>query len=120
MGRRQPEGAIKDECRDDHARPNDLIFWQVEGKSINGFPDTFAGKVSGGAIHIEFKQPGKKPTAQQFLRIWEMRNAGVEAWWTDSVAGYRKLVRLDPGSYKVTYPEFAARVIRKKYGADAC
>lgn len=120
MSRRQPEGAIKDECRDDHARPNDLIFWQVEGKSINGFPDTFAEKVSGGAIHIEFKVPGRKPSAQQFLRIWEMRNAGVEAWWTDSVAGYRKLVRLDPGGYKVVYPEFAARVIRKKYGADAC
>lgn len=119
MARRQPEGALKDECRDDHARPNDLIFWQVEGKSVNGFPDTVAGKTSGGIVLIEFKRPKQKPTAQQYLRIWELRNAGQEAWWCDSVAGYRKLVRLDPGGYKVVYPGFAARIIRKKYGEDA-
>lgn len=117
---RQPEGLIKDDCRDNHARPNSLIFWQVEGKSINGFPDTVAGKATGGIILIEFKQPGKKPSAQQYLRLWELRDAGQEAWWTDSVAGYRKLVRLDPGGYEVIYPEFAARLIRKKYGDDAC
>jgi len=120
MSRRQPEGALKDECRDDHARPNDLIFWQVEGKGCNGLPDTLAGKMSGGTMLIEFKKPGEKPKAQQYLRMWELRNAGSEAWWCDSVAGYRKLVRLDPGGYKVSYPEFAARLIRKKYGADAC
>lgn len=119
MSKRQPEGTLKDECRDEHARPNGLIFWQVEGKSVNGFPDTVAGKATGGIILIEFKRPGPKPTAQQYLRIWELRDAGQEAWWCDSVAGYRKLVRLDPGGYRVMYPEFAARIIRKKYGADA-
>jgi len=119
VGKRQPEGLIKDQCRDEHARPNDLLFYQVEGKSCNGFPDTVAGKMSGGVIFIEYKTPGKKPNAQQFLRIWELRNAGAEAWWCSSVAEYRKLVRLDPGSYRVEYPEFAARVIRKMYGADA-
>lgn len=120
MSKRQPEALIKDECRDDHARPNDLIFWQVEGKSCNGFPDTYAGKMTGGTMLIEFKVPGRKPSAQQYLRIWEIRDAGGEAWWTDSVEGYRKLVRLDPGGYKVSYPESAARIIRKKHGADAC
>lgn len=119
MAKRQPEGLIKDECRDDHARPNDLIFWQVEGKSCNGFPDTLAGKMSGGCILIEFKRKGQTPELQQWLRIWELRDAGQEAWWCDSVEGYRRLVRLDPGGYKVVYPEFAARVIRKKYGEDA-
>ena len=117
---RQPEGRIKDECRESHAKPNDLIFIQIEGKSHNGVPDTLAGKVTGGAILIEFKVPGKKPSAQQYLRIWELRNGGIEAWWADSVEGYRRLVRLDEGRYSVAYPEFAARIIRKKYGADAC
>lgn len=120
MSKRQPEGQIKDACRDEHARPNDLVFWQIEGKSINGVPDTIAGKVSGGVIFIEFKVPGKKPNAQQFLRIWELRNAGQEAWWCDSVEGYRRLVGLDPGGYEVVYPEFSKRIIRKVHGADAC
>lgn len=120
MAKLTPEGQLKATIRDDHARPNDLIFWQVEGKGCNGFPDTLAGKATGGCMLIEFKRPGVKPNAQQYLRIWELRNAGQEAWWTDSVEGYRKLVRLDPGGYKVIYPEFAARLIRKKYGDDAC
>lgn len=119
MSKRQPEGLIKDECRDQHARPNGLIFWQIEGKSCNGVPDTLAEKMSGGAILIEFKAVGRKPNAQQFLRIWELRNAGQEAWWCDSVEGYRKLVRLDPGGYRVEYPERIKRLIRKKYGDDA-
>ena len=119
MAKRQPEGVLKDECRDRHARPHGLIFWQVEGKSINGYPDTLAGKVGGGAVHIEFKVAGKKPNAQQYLRLWEMRNAGIEAWWADSVESYRKLVLLTEGGYDVRYPEFAARIIRKKYGDDA-
>ncbi len=116
---RQPEGIIKDECRDEHARPHGLLFWQVEGKSCRGLPDTISGRVIGGIIFIEFKRPGKAPTEQQFLRIWELRDAGVEAWWCDSVAGYRKLVRLDPGSYKVEYPESAKKFIRLKHGRYA-
>lgn len=118
MPKRQPEGLIKDECRDEHARPNHLLFWQVEGKSVNGFPDTVAEKMTGGIILIEFKVPGREPADQQWLRIWELRNAGQEAWWTDSVAGYRKLVRLDPGGYRVIYPERIKRLIRKKHGDD--
>lgn len=116
---RQPEGILKDECRDEHARPNDLIFWNVEGKSVAGLPDTLCGKVTGGTIFVEFKRAGQKPRDQQYLRIWELREAGTEAWWCDSVEGYRKLVRLDPGGYKVFYPESVKRIIRKKYGRDA-
>ena len=116
---RTPEGRLKDECRDEHARPNGLIFWQVEGKGCNGFPDTLAGKFTGRGILIEFKRPGAKPTPQQYMRIWELRDAGIEAWWCSSVEEYRKLVRLDPGGYKVVYSKTAARLIRKKYGDDA-
>lgn len=116
---RQLEGLLKDKCRDDHARPNDLIFWQVEGKSCNGFPDTQCSKASGGGILVEFKKKGERPRPQQWLRIWELRNAGIEAWWCDSVEMYRRLVRLDPGGYEVEYPEHAKRLIRKQYGFDA-
>jgi hypothetical protein len=111
VAKRQPEGIIKDECRKEHAEPNDLIFWQIEGKSRNGVPDTLAGKVAGRCMLIEFKRPGKEPTEQQWLRIYELREAGQEAWWCDSVAGYRRLVGLDPGGYKVEYPPAILRMI---------
>ena len=111
MPKKQPEGIIKSECRNDHAKPNGLIFWNIDGKSIGGVPDTLASKVSGGVIFIEFKVPGKEPEEQQWLRIYELREAGIEAWWCDSVAGYRKLVGLDPGGYDVIYTERARRVI---------
>lgn len=116
---RQPEGKLKDEIRDHHARPEGLLFIQIEGKSCNGLPDTLAGKASGGSILIEFKKYGERPRPQQWLRIWELRNAGIEAWWCDTVEMYRKLVRLDPGGYEVEYPEHAKRLIRKQYGFDA-
>lgn len=111
MAKRQPEGIIKDECRKDHAEPNDLLFWQIEGKSRNGIPDTLASKVSGGAILIEFKVPGKEPSEQQYLRIYELRDQGIEAWWCDSVEGYRRLVGLSPGGYRVVYPAHIIRII---------
>jgi hypothetical protein len=101
---RQPEGIIKDACKD-VADAESLLFWQIEGKNRNGVPDTLAERVTGGCMLIEFKRPGKEPTPQQWCRIWELREAGQEAWWTDSVEGYRKLVRLDPGGYEVVWPE---------------
>lgn len=113
MPRRQPEGILKDECRDKHARPNGLLFWQVEGKSCNGFPDTLAGKETGGGIFIEFKRPGQTPKPHQWVRIAELRDAGIEAWWADSVEMYRRLVRLDAGGYRVEYPEYMHSKLRK-------
>lgn len=115
---RQKEGKLKDECRTDHAEPNDLIFWQIEGKSRNGVPDTIAGRVAGGVVFLEFKQGLKSPTEQQWLRIHELREAGQEAWWCDSVEGYRRLVGLDPGGYDVIYPPKILKLIAMKTKAD--
>ncbi len=118
MARRQPEGIIKDECRKDHADPNGLLFWQIEGKSRNGIPDTVAEKVGAGVIFIEFKVPGKEPNEQQWLRIHELREAGQEAWWCDSVDGYRRLVGLLPGGYEIVYPPSILALIAKGTRAD--
>ena len=118
MPRRQPEGKIKDECRDKHAKPNGLIFWQIEGKSRNGIPDTLAEQVQGRCMLIEFKVPGEEPTDQQWLRIWELRQTGQEAWWTDSVEGYRRLVGLDPGGYDVVYPDRILELVKLGTVAD--
>lgn len=113
MARRQPEGQIKDACRKLAERHN-LLFWQIEGKQRNGVPDTLAGRVRGGCMLIEFKQPGKEPTEQQWLRIHELRQAGQDAWWTDSVEGYRLLVGLDPDGYEMRYPKKIEKLIGMK------
>lgn len=118
MPRRQPEGEIKDECRKKHAEPNGLLFWQIEGKARNGVPDTLAGKVRGGIILIEFKRPGKEPTEQQWLRIFELRQAGCEAWWCDSVEGYCRLVGLEPGGYEAIFPAHIIQLVNMKTRAD--
>lgn len=118
MAKRQPEGRLKDQCRS-AAIAEGLVFWAIGGKGVNGVPDNLCGKASGGAIFIEFKKFGERPRPQQWLRIWELRNAGIEAWWCNSVEMYRRLVRLDPGGYEVVYPESAKRIIRKQYGFDA-
>jgi len=110
MAKRQPEGKIKDECRKLAERHN-LLFWQIEGKQRNGVPDTLAGRVKGGCILIEFKVPGKQPTEQQWLRIYELRKAGQEAWWCDSVTTYRRLVGLDPGGFVVRYPDHVRELL---------
>jgi hypothetical protein len=118
VAQRQPEGKLKDECRYEHAKPNGLLFWQIEGKQRNGVPDTLAGRVAGGGVLIEFKRPGQEPNEQQWLRIYELREAGILAWWCDSVAGYRRIVGLDPGGYEVVYPPKILALIALGTSAD--
>lgn len=119
MGRRQPEGLVKDDCRENHAEPNGLLFWQIEGKGRNGVPDTLAERVRGGYMLIEFKRPGQQPSEQQWLRIHELRATGGEAWWCDSVDGYRRLVGLDEGGYTVKYPPKIKALIAMGTTADS-
>lgn len=94
-----PEGKLKAECRK-IAKRYGLLFANVEGKSYNGWPDTECGKhpKGSGLIKIEFKRPGLEidPNGQQMKRIIEIREAGGEADWCNSVERWRQLVGLDP------------------------
>jgi hypothetical protein len=91
-----PEGKVKKPCRD-LAKKLGLLFANVEGKSYNGWPDSECGKYpkGSGIIHIEFKVPGKEPTEQQWKRIREIREAGGEADWADSLERYCELIGYD-------------------------
>lgn len=115
MSKRQPEGKIKDQCRKD-AEADARLFWQVEGKGRNGVPDTLAERLRGGCMMIEFKRLNEKPTEQQYLRIYELREAGMEAWWCDSFDGYRALIA---GDYKPYYPPKVMALIEMGTTADA-
>lgn len=112
---RQPEGKVKDRCRKD-AEADGRLFWQIEGKSRNGVPDTLAERIRGGCMLIEFKRAKQQPTEQQWLRIYELREAGMEAWYCDSFEGYRALIE---GDYRVEYPPHILRLIEMGTTADA-
>lgn len=90
-----PEGQLKKDCRD-LARLYGLMFYNVQGKQINGIPDTICGHMDRlGIVWIEFKRPGKEPSEQQWDRIKELRDAGERADWCDSIEKFRKLVGID-------------------------
>lgn len=103
MPKRQPEGIIKDACREIAEREG-LVFWQIEGKQRNGVPDTLASTVSASIALLEFKVPGKFPNDQQWLRIYELRQAGINAWFVTSVEQYEMMVGLRPRTFKFEYP----------------
>lgn len=100
---KQPEGKIKAKCRA-IAIIEGLLFWNIEGKSIGGVPDTLCSKTSGGVLLCEFKVPGKEPTQQQWKRIYELREQGIDAWWADSVEKWEMLVGLQPRTFAFEYP----------------
>lgn len=96
-----PEGKLKAECRK-IARRHGLPFWNVEGKGIKGIPDTYVGKypLGSGVMLLEAKRPGvhldiNDPLDQQAKRIREIRAAGGEADWYNSVERFRQLIGLD-------------------------
>ena len=97
MAARTPEGKLKAKCRDLMKRLG-LIFWNIEGKGINGIPDTLCGKYpkGSGTIILEAKREGKEPTEQQDKRIREIREAGGEADWYDSFERFCELIGYDP------------------------
>lgn len=117
MAQRQPEGKIKDACRP-IAKANDLIFWQIEGKSRNGVPDTLCSTVSGRAALLEFKVPGRQPNEQQWLRIYELREAGITAWYVTSVEEYEMMVGLRPSTIRFVYPPRILELIELGVTAD--
>lgn len=100
---KQPEGKIKTSCRV-VALAADLLFWNIEGKSLNGVPDTLCSRVAGGVVFVEFKIPGKEPTQQQWKRIYELREQGINAWWVDSVEKWEMLVGLREQNFEFEYP----------------
>ena len=90
---RQPEGKIKDACRL-IARRTKLLFYQIEGKGVNGIPDTLAGRVDGTACLIEFKTEHGVVGPQQEKRMAEIIAGGLPCFVCRSVDDYRKVVGL--------------------------
>lgn len=45
---------------------------------------------NGVVLFVEFKRPGKEPTAQQAYRHKQMRAKGANVTWTDNFADFKK------------------------------
>lgn len=110
MSQRQPEGKIKDACRV-IAKSAGLLFWNIEGKSTNGVPDTLCTNHLGRVVMVEFKVPGKQPNDQQWLRIYDLREQGVSAWYATSVQEWEMLVGLRPNTIEFVYPPHVVKLI---------
>lgn len=89
-----PEGKLKADCRK-LAKAAGLLWWNVEGKQVNGVPDTVVGHTDRlGVVWIEFKREDKEPTPQQYKRLAELVEAGERSAWCDNMADFKRLIGL--------------------------
>lgn len=91
-----PEAKLKKDCRKLAVKLG-LLWWNIEGKSCNGVPDTLVGLYprGSGTILIEFKAKGKRPTEQQIRRIRDAQEAGHRAGWCDDFEGFCEAIGYD-------------------------
>lgn len=75
------ESAIEKEARlAVEALGGELLKIKCVGR--RGFPDRIALLPGGRIAFIEFKQPGKRPRAEQFRWLHSLRQLDFEAFWT--------------------------------------
>lgn len=65
---------------------------KITSPSKRGIPDRFLAR-RGRIILVEFKRPGKEPTAQQAVRHKELRDHGVEVHWINNLRDAYDLLR---------------------------
>jgi hypothetical protein len=68
----------------EYARLRGWLVEKVVSQTRNGWPDRFFLR-HGRVVLCEFKKPGKEPTIQQAKRHKELRDAGAEVVWFDSL-----------------------------------
>lgn len=76
------------------AYARDLGFYvrKFKSPSQRGVPDKLFLSPGGRVQFVEFKAPGKKPTALQLREIREINERGGHATWIDSMTGGKKLI----------------------------
>lgn len=76
----------------DYARSKGCYVRKFASPSHRGVPDRLFITPEGITFFIEFKAPGKEPTALQSKELETIRAHGVPAYWADSVSTGRMLV----------------------------
>ena len=67
------------------------LCWKFVSPGLKGVPDRMFIK-GGRVVFIEVKKFGEEPTRQQEKRGEELRAAGVEAYWVDTLEDARVIL----------------------------
>lgn len=78
-----------------YAKSRGVLTYKFSSFSHRGVADRiFIGKPHGYVLFLELKRPGEKPTALQQKFIDDVRAAGAQAHWADSVEAAKTLIDL--------------------------
>jgi len=81
-----------------------------------GVPDDLFLLGNGVAVFVEFKRPGKQPTAIQEKRLVELEEYGFLAFWADDPAPAIELLERVKDSVDEAQEQAAALMQRETYG----
>lgn len=76
----------------EYARSRGWLIEKVVSNSRRGWPDRFCARARR-IMLVEFKRPGKEPTKQQLERHAELRAAGVEVHYIDTLEDAKQLFK---------------------------
>ena len=75
-----------------YAKDLDFYVRKFSSPSQRGVPDRLFLSPHGVVFFIEFKAPGKEPTALQLREIELIRSNNGNAYWADSLDGAKKII----------------------------
>jgi hypothetical protein len=76
----------------DYARVKGCYVRKFASPNHRGVPDRLFIGPKGNVFFLEFKAPGKEPTALQHRELEEIRKRGVPASWVDSIDGGKQFI----------------------------
>jgi hypothetical protein len=83
-------------CR--YAKSLGFLDYKFSSPAHAGVPDRMFIAPHRRLFFIEFKAPGKRPTAIQEREHTKLRNAGFNVWVIDDVASGEAVIRIELGS----------------------
>ena len=74
-----------------YAKTKGCITLKLAGQNQRGQPDRLFIRAAR-CLFVEFKSPGKNPTALQIKWLLDLTNQGMNAMWCNSIADGKRLI----------------------------
>jgi len=74
-----------------YAKLKGCLIIKLAGQNQRGQPDRLFIR-TGRCLFVEFKAPGKNPTALQIKWLLDLTSQGMNAMWCNSIADGKKLI----------------------------